>query len=229
MKLRAQLNIHQTNRYMKNVLTLALVLVFLFNCQSPDSGPKFTASQFESIGKIHNKGLDFVLSTLKEEKNAIALTGASNGKRTLSQLLQENQEAAIRYIAQEGADLSSKEMQFAIEKSNSITKTYTEYLLKKKADLGRTGEGIEGMTDAIMADVIPYISSEQHEMFNDIFSALNNNDINSVQNNLNTIESEVINLPASEQPIMFEAISVARSSSQYWNQNYPVWQEVSIR
>lgn len=220
---------HLTKTPMKNVLKLAFVLAFVVGCQDPE--PKFKPSQFSETGAFHNNGLDFILTSLQEKRKLIQASG-EDGKLTMDKLLQFSQDAATRYLVQEGAGLSSEQLKLVIEKSDVITKKLSECLLKKTEKNGRTADAADDIAlelrDALLAEVAPELSNAQLEILNDIFVVLEvyDGDNNSIQSHLNAIADDVMyNLPGSEQPAMYEAIAVARSSSQYWSQNYAAWQE----
>jgi len=147
-------------------------------------------------------------------------------------LLQFSQAAVTRYIVQEGADLSSEEMKLAVEKGIVITKKYSEYLLRKPKKFGRTADVSDDVAlvlrDELVDEVSQYLSNGQIEILNDIMYVLEayDGDNNSIQSHLNAISDDVMyNLPGSEQPAMYEAIAVARSSSPYWTQNYAAWKD----
>ena len=70
-----------------------------------------------------------------------------------------------------------------------------------------------------------YLTQGQTVLINSIFMTIYTLDYNidALQSNLNSLEAVAYNLPASEQPVVLSAISVARSSSYYWDANIDAW------
>lgn len=170
---------------------------------------KETPIDFKSIGVNHNKGLDYVFNYIKANRGT--------GKVSLQQMVKLNKAASIEYIIKTYPNLSGSERQQVMSKMQSINEAFTSRVS------GRTLDATQDLLDQIA----PNMTATQKYHINNIFSSVVNldYDINAVQASLNIIESQAYAMPYEEGAIVLAAVSVARNSSNYWNENLNSWVE----
>ncbi len=170
---------------------------------------------FNSIGVSHNKGLEYSLNFIN--------TNRGTDKISLPQLLKLNKAASIEYILKTYPNLSESNRVTIISKMESLNQVFI-----KNVD-GRTNDAADEM-QAMLDQISPNLTATQKNHINNIFSTVVNldYDINAIQASLNSIESQANALPYEEGGIVLAAVSVARNSSYYWNENIDSWVNVGF-
>lgn len=213
------------------VIMLLLTIFCSFSCQNLNE--QITAAKrYENIGKLHNQGLDFILNDLSNNSSN-KLTARIDGKYTLKEFLVANQKSGLLFTGQQVPNLTNAQKQSLNDAFSKVTKHFDTFLdkeLAKHKDGGRISLDVYALAsiqEDMMAEASLYLSTNQFSLISQIQSAANNSyDFNSLNAALNQIESAASNLPQGEQPIVFQATSIARNSFQYWEDTYPVWNQV---
>lgn len=211
-----------------NRTSIWFVFVYIiFSCQNLNEIEKqqYSAAQFEQVGIDHNKGLDFILVSLKDRTFTTTERGKESGKRTLQELLQENQMAAIEFLKLNDPDLTLTDIETISVNLDFITEKALN--VKSEQNVWSRSSNANSFSQSIVSEITPYLTSGQTQMISEILNVVENqdHDLNSLINSLYIIENNVYELPAEEQPVVFEALSIARNSAQYWNVNYSIWQD----
>lgn len=148
-----------------------------------------------------------------------------NGKISKEAFLNVNQVAAIEFLKKENPSMTSADVAI-VQKNLAVITDKGLKILQNTTANGRSSS-ISDFGESIISDASPFISQGQKIVLTSIFEVLeeNSDDIKSLLRGLDTIESKIQGLPVEEQPIVFQALSIARHSAQYWHANYQNWQE----
>ncbi len=189
--------------------SLLLLSMFLFmSCQSKVEYLPQTTFQIDQIGKEHNKGLDYVLSYIKINKNKIM----DNSK---GEFLKIAQEGTKEYFYKGGYLVSSSNITLANQEASSVYKYYK--------DINYENESLKKLwpmeKDALLSDL-------QKQFLNEIQIAIDDQtmDLSATLNVLTKIEKKSIQKCSHEdQYLILSTLSIAKNSLQYWHDNYNDW------
>lgn len=199
-------------------IKVILFTLFAFSCQHNNIEDKQSITDFDAIGKMHNRGLDYVLNSLRESK--------LSGKKTATEVLYLSEKATMQFVKNEYPGLSRDKLEFLTNRFASLNATFTNRL-KKSRSPGRTSEVATELYQDMMAEATPYLTTGQATYINEVLNVLvtQDYDINLLQASLTSIENQVYSLAVEEQPLVLSAISVGRSSAEYWVANSTYWEE----
>ncbi len=192
-----------------------LLVLILCMCQQENvqvqNKPTINKTDIASIGTNHNKGLDYIYNYLK-----------SNGgsKMSTAQLLRANKAASFEFLDKTYSNLNHTDR----KKIKDQVEANFSYLFNSDM-VGRVNsETIQGS----LAEIAPYTTANQRQYINNIFQSLETLESNMValQFSFNAIEAQAYNLPAEEGAMVLSAVSVARNSAYYWQDNMDLWNEV---
>jgi hypothetical protein len=194
---------------------LLIVTLLCFGCQ-PNLEQKYSPKQFESVGIMHNTGLDYVLNSMKLQ---------SSSHKTVSDLLLENQKATLRFLRNENPSLTSAQIGLMESELTKVTSYFDNYI--QDAKTARKSVNAAELSEGLIETYIkPNLSNQQYVLFRKVLdvSKKYEEDFQTLESSLNSIQNEVYYLNTEEQPILFQAISVAKSSSKYWQTNRATWE-----
>ncbi len=198
---------------MKNLPIIVTLLCF---CCQPNIEQEYSPKQFEMVGTMHNKGLDYVLKSMK-------FHGSS--QKTVSDLLLENQKATLSFLQDENPNLTPAQIGLLDRQLSEVTSYFNSYIQNAKS--ARKSVSVEELSQGLIERFIkPNLSSQQYVLFRKVLDASKDfeQDFDALESSLNSIQNEVYSLTKEEQPTLFQAISVAKSSSQYWQANRANWE-----
>ncbi len=213
---------------MRKIATLCITIVVAISCTKNETATvsqKYTPSQFEQVGRIHSQGLDFVITSLNQK--TFSVNQRANNKRNLSEILVENEKAAFAFVKQQMPNLTADQEKLLSDNFKVITQKGIDYVSKMRANGYSAKVAVDELSNSIINDVSKYLSAGQNEKLLLVINAINtqSSNIDLLMRSLDDIESQVYSLSTEEQPVIFSAISIARSSSQYWKANYDSWQQ----
>jgi hypothetical protein len=198
----------------KIIFGVFLLLVTLtFSCQK-DNAPQIPKVEidYNEIGVIHNQGLEYAFESLK----AVHSKGVSSKEEYFNII----GESTVTFTEERFSDLSPEQMNKVKTTILDARKSLSELTHSfKKGDPELYTEIIES-ADTLMTE-------NQKKFSDELFRLLLNktSSIKVIQNGLDSLEN-VIELTCSEieKQILLSAISIARHSSNYWNDNYLKWE-----
>jgi len=185
-----------------------------FSCQKNDEKQlQNNKVDYDKIGIMHNQGLDYAFKTLKAAKEKGCLSKSTN-----EDYIDQLYKSTISYIDVNFSDLTDKEIQ---EVKNSLLKT-KETIIELSSS---SSKGNEYLYQSIMKKAESLMTDKQKEISNKILSIMSeNSDIDRIFSKMALVENE-INQTCSEEekPCLLAMLSVAKHSSEYWNQNLSNW------
>lgn len=199
---------------------LLLGIAFMFNACNVSMEKSMdeikTDFSYELIGDIHNRGLRYVFNNLNipsRIKSRVNI-GTPLDPIDYEYLLNEVDSLCVEYVEQEmlAADLE-------------VYEAYALYGGKEK--LKEDILSIKSMTEN---DIIDDLGYEAEAYYNQLNSLLNDSTIalRALHSNLSLLETEIensTNLLDKDKNIILSAISVAKFSSEYWEENDIYWGE----
>lgn len=203
-------------RHPKTYLTSLLSVFLVFSCQNTEiNSPQFR--NFTELGVNHNRGLDQILVQLIETKKV-------KEKINLTEALKLAEHVTQNYVKEEYSGLNDVEYAQINETVSSVTQFMHAFAEAKQKQSARI-TSID-LYQTILAEIESDLTITQSRYLNEILHLLatSSNNIYYLQDNLTNIENRVYNLTVEEGELVLAAISIARESSNYWNQNYAVWQ-----
>lgn len=202
---------------------LFILLITLSFCSCNDSENITTANKqssnsridFTEVGRIHNEGLDYVFSKLSLPAIASTKTDVAPPAEIDNQkeLLDQVNELCCEYVTKQ------------INESNDVAQN--AYMLYGGERQFKKDIETVKVLNFKRIDIQANISSVADNYIDKIGELLNNPslDINNLQFQLNQLESEAQTILATDidRTIILSAISVAKSSSIYWDENDTKW------
>jgi len=176
----------------------------------PKTGPRLSKAQIEAFGKSHNQALDAILAQLKQT--------TSPPKTPLRSIINEVKKSALQYNASQ-VTLDGETQNKLVDRIDFLTGIFTAGMKN-----GRTqSNSLQPIGDAIS----PYVTSGQRSHINAVLDAVDYYELNYsyFQMTLNQIEASAYNLPYGEADLPLIAVSIARSSGEYWQANQATWNQ----
>lgn len=206
--------------FMKRFVFILLGITFMFNAcnvsMENNMSEEKTDFSYELVGDIHNRGLMYVINNLNipsHIKSRVNI-GTPLDPIDYEYLLNEVDSLCVEYVEQEMliADLEVRE-------------AYALYGGKEK--LKQDIESIEIMSES---DIMIDLASEAELYYEQLTNLLNDSTIalRALHSDLDILQTEVensTNLLEKDKSIILSAISVAKYSSEYWEDNDNYWGE----
>ncbi len=214
--------------FMKTKLVILALIVFGSSCQNKELAQhKYSPKDFEQVGLMHTQGLDFVIASLNQGTFIADKNGRTDGKRTLPAILIENRKAAFAFTKQQISNLTTEQEKLLNDNFLLITQKGIDHVNRVKLRGVSARVAVSDLANSIVNEVSQHLTQGQIEKLQLIANALStqSGDIEAIMSNLADVENQVYSLPTEEQPVIFGAISIARSSAKYWKSNYELWQQ----
>jgi hypothetical protein len=203
-------------RHLKTNLPSLLLVFLMFSCQNTEiKSTQFR--NFAELGVNHNRALDQILGQLIETKK-------ETDKIKFSEALDLAGFVAQDYVRKEYTGLDDIEYAKINETVSSVSKFMHDFAETRQTQSARVTS--TDLYQTIVAEIENDLTITQRQYLDEILNLVANSSHNIyyLQDNLTYIENRVYNLPVEEGELILAAISIARESSNYWNQNYTVWQ-----
>ena len=208
---------------MKKLLFIFIGMLYFYSCSDSENLTNKNEQEefnlnYAQIGEAHNAGLDYVFSRLKLPTKVTTRT---------------NQDSYVDLVEQEELiqDVNTLCTEYVTEQiKNCDSATQNAFLLYGGEAKFKEDIEIVSIKEIEMKDLEANISSTANEYVNRLDILLNNTSISidNLQLQLNQMESEIQNMLTSEKDksIILSTISVAKSTSTYWNENGNKWGEM---
>jgi|GEM_PF-5740140 len=198
--------------------TISVLLIhFVLSCNQNEEISYESHIDYKQIGIQHNQGLEEIFIELKTLK-----AKSPSGRINKADYIEVIQNRSIAFTLKNHPNLSSKSIDELKSQINNA-KSSLKLFIKNRTNSRVSESGY--FHDQVMIDIDYLLTPNQRFYANQIVNTVSSgSDINYVLASLNSIEQQIIsNCSNDELPVLLSAVSVARSSSEYWHNNYSTW------
>lgn len=193
-----------------------LMVVFLFvsfiACDRDEALQEVAFFDYEQIGVIHNRGIDYVFNYVKEKT-----VHCKPEMKTGEALLHLVEEGTREFLKK--SDLFDEPgMEIALEESKKPFIFYNDCL---KDNLKSST-----MTSVCLSEIEALLTHNQKAILIEMDEVFNGNiwDVQEVTSSLEALEKKIISECSEEEKhILLCATSIGRHSFQYWSNNFDLW------
>lgn len=205
---------------MKKIIVTLICISLFISCSSDDSNGtsvetkefRFSSTQFEMVGEVHNASLNGAIAYVKEMKGEI------NSEHELMNYL-ENYYEEVKSSSEYPElllNLVGDSNELDLSKPNFFASIDNTMVGRRSGD-----QELIDLENKIYKNIQNYL-----DQLNNVVSSSNVN-----MDDIIAIEKEAdsdITLDNSDLYVLFNATAVAKSSSEYWNKNTEQWTDIIV-
>jgi hypothetical protein len=202
-----------------NFITI-LVIIVLSACNkmeitsSLQKNYKLSIADFDYVGQLHNKGLDYSLKKIKIKTNS-----TNSGYLKRNKLIELQQKITSDYIKEQKTSNTIKIE--ALSEIKAGIKDFSVFSSEQKSSFNKFLKG------KILPDTLfNKLSDNAQFLLLKIFKIAVDSDtnLNSLINRIDNIQQKAVNtLPINEQFFILSTASIEKYSLEYWKKNYNKW------